>query len=63
MHVTTENSSSVGIHQRGGLLEQAEQFKDNYDNDNYSDYIEYASVHGWTNIKVGVRWLAAIRIK
>jgi hypothetical protein len=44
-------------------LEQAKQLKDNYDNDNYSDYIEYASVHGWTNIKVGVRWLAAIRIE
>jgi hypothetical protein len=63
MHVTNENSSSVGIHQRGRLLEQAEQFKDNYDNDNYADYVEYASAHGWTNIKVGVRWLAAIRIK
>jgi hypothetical protein len=55
MHVTNENSPSVGIHQRGRLLEQAEQFKDNYDNDNYSDYVEYVSVHGWTNIKMGVR--------
>jgi hypothetical protein len=43
----------VGIHQRGRLLEQAEQFKDNYDNDNYSDYIEYASVHGWTKYQSG----------
>jgi hypothetical protein len=27
------------------LLEQAEQFKDNYDHDNYSDNIEDVSVH------------------
>jgi hypothetical protein len=46
MHVTNENSSSVGIHQRSRLLKQAEQFKDNYDNDNYTDYVENASVHG-----------------
>ncbi len=63
MNVTNENSPSVAIHKRGRLLEQAEQFKDNYDNDNYSDNIEYASVHGWTNIKTGMHWLAAIRIE
>jgi hypothetical protein len=33
------------IHQQGRVLEQAEQFKDDYDNDDYSDYIENASVH------------------
>jgi hypothetical protein len=31
--------------EEGGLLEQAEQFEDDYDNDNYSDYVENASVH------------------
>jgi hypothetical protein len=45
MHLSNEESSSLAIHQRGPLLEQAKQFKDNYDNDNYSDYIENASVH------------------
>jgi hypothetical protein len=29
---------------KGRLLEQAEQFEDDYDNDNYSDYVENASV-------------------
>jgi hypothetical protein len=27
------------------LLEQAEQFEDDHDNDNYSDYVEDALVH------------------
>jgi hypothetical protein len=31
--------------EEGRLLEQAEQFEDDYDNDNYSDYVENASVH------------------
>ena len=35
----------MAIHDRGRLLEQAEQFKDNYYNDNYSDYIENVSIH------------------
>ena len=30
---------------KAGFLEQAEQLKNDYDNDNYSDYIEDASVH------------------
>jgi hypothetical protein len=30
----------VGIAQQSPLLEQVEQFKDDHDNDNYSDYIE-----------------------
>jgi hypothetical protein len=29
----------------GQLLEQPEDFEDNHDNDNYSDYIEDASAH------------------
>jgi hypothetical protein len=31
--------------QQGRLLEKAEQFEHDYDNDNYSDYVEDASVH------------------
>ena len=58
MHLSNEESSSVRIHQRGRLLEQAEHFEDDHDNDNYSDYIEDASVHARANIKLGVRWPA-----
>jgi hypothetical protein len=53
----------VGIHQRGRLLEQAERFEDDHDNDNYSDYIEDASVHAGANIKLDVRWTAFIQIE
>ena len=45
IHLSNEESSSVEIHQRGRLLEQAEHFEDDHNNDNYSDYIEDASVH------------------
>jgi hypothetical protein len=52
MRDSTEQSSSVVIQQQGRLLEQAEQFEDNHDNDNYSDYVEDASVHAGDNIKL-----------
>jgi hypothetical protein len=45
MRVTNEDCSPARIHQQGRVLEQPEQFKDDYDNDDYSDYIENASVH------------------
>jgi hypothetical protein len=45
MSVSNEESSSEAIHQQGRLLEQPEDFEDDYDNDNYSDYVEDASVH------------------
>jgi hypothetical protein len=35
----------VGIHRQSRPLEQAEQFKDDHYNDNYSDYVEDVSVH------------------
>ena len=41
----TTNCSSVRIPQQSRFLEHVEQFKDDHDNDNYSDYIEDASVH------------------
>jgi hypothetical protein len=31
--------------QQRRLLEQAEQFEDDHDNNNYSDYVEDTSVH------------------
>ena len=32
---------------QGQLLEQAEQFEHDYDNNNHSDYVEDISVHLW----------------
>ena len=55
MHVGNDESSSVGIPQQSPLLEQVEQFKDDHNNDNYSDYID-DSVHVGANIRVGVWW-------
>jgi hypothetical protein len=37
---------SVEIQWQSRVLEQAEQFKDDHDNDNYSDYVKDVSVHG-----------------
>jgi hypothetical protein len=42
------------------LLEQAEQFEDDHDNDNYSDYVEDTSVHAAIDIRVTARWLVFI---
>ena len=40
------------------ILKKAEQFEDDYDNNNYSDYVEDASVHAVTDIRSGLRWRA-----
>jgi hypothetical protein len=45
MGVSNEDSSPWQSHQQGQLLEQAKQFEHDYDNDNYPDYVEDASVH------------------
>ena len=45
----------MGVAKQSRLLEQAEQFKDDDDNDNYSDYIEDASVHAVANTRAHVR--------
>jgi hypothetical protein len=37
------------------FLKQAEQFEDDYDNNNYTDYVEDASVHAVTDIRLGLR--------
>jgi hypothetical protein len=43
MRVSNEDSSPVAIAPAG--LEEAKQFENDYNNDNYSDYVEDASVH------------------
>jgi hypothetical protein len=45
VRVGNEESSSVAIAPARPILEQAEQFEDDPDNDNYSDYVEDASIH------------------
>jgi hypothetical protein len=40
----TADARYVGAGRRSGL-EEAEQFEDNHDNENHSDYVEDASVH------------------
>ena len=37
---------------RKANLKEAEQFKDDYDDNNYSDYVEDASIHAVTNISL-----------
>jgi hypothetical protein len=37
---------------RANFLKQAEQFEDDYDDNNYSDYVEDVSVHAVTNISL-----------
>jgi hypothetical protein len=46
---------------KANFLKQAEQFEDDYDNNNYSDYVEDASVHAMTDIRLGLRWPAFIQ--
>ena len=43
--MTREGSSLVAIATVGQILEKAEQFEHDYDNNDYSDYIEDVSVH------------------
>src|SRR4029453_8893202 len=45
MLTSNEDSSPAAIDPQGQILEQAEQFENDYDNNNYSDYVEDASVH------------------
>jgi hypothetical protein len=45
IRVRNEDSSPAAIDPQGRLLEKAKQFEHDDDNDNYSDYVEEASVH------------------
>ena len=55
--ISNDRSSVVAVAARP-ILKQAEQFEDDYDNNNYSDYVEDASVHAVTDIRLGLRWRA-----
>ena len=45
MRTSSDDSSFVAIPILGQLLEQAEQFEHDYDNNDYSDDVEDVSVH------------------
>jgi len=46
---------------KASFLKQAEQFEDDYDNNNYTDYVEDASVNAVTDIRLGLRWPAFLQ--
>jgi hypothetical protein len=46
MRVSNEHLVPLASTSKPSLLEEAKQFENDHDNDNYSDYIEDASVHG-----------------
>jgi hypothetical protein len=48
-------------HWHSQFLEQAEQFEHDYNNNNYSNYVEDASVHAGTDIRIGLLWPAFYR--
>ena len=60
--ISNDGSSVVAVAARP-ILKKAEQFEDDYDNNNYSDYVEDASVHAVTDIRLGLRWRAFIQTK
>ena len=45
MRISNEDSSLLAIYRQANSLEQAEQFEHDYDNNNYSDYVEDVSIH------------------
>ena len=55
--ISNDGSSAVAVAARP-ILKQAEQFEDDYDNNNYSDYVEDASVHAMTDIRLDLPWPA-----
>jgi hypothetical protein len=52
---------SLQLPRKGNFLKKAEQFEYDYDDNNYSDYIEDASVHAVTDIRLGLPWPAFIQ--
>jgi hypothetical protein len=61
--LATEILRSLQLPREANLLKKPEQFEYDYDNNNYSDYIEDASVHVGANIRARVRWPAFTQIE
>ena len=58
MRISNDRSSHVTSSEKANFLKQAEQFKDDYDNNNYSNYVEDVSVHAVTDNRLSLRWPA-----
>jgi hypothetical protein len=59
--LATEILASLQLPRKANLLKKPEQFEYDYDNNNYSDYIEDVSVHAVTDIRLAFRWPAFIQ--
>jgi hypothetical protein len=44
---------SLQLPSKANFLKQAEQFEDDYNDNNYSNYVKDVSVHAVTNIRLG----------
>jgi hypothetical protein len=58
MRISDEDPSLLAIAPQAQFLKQAEQFENDYDDNNYSDYVEDASVHAVTDIRFDLPWPA-----
>ncbi len=56
--ISEEDPFLLETSRKANFLKQAEQFEDDYDNNNYSDYVEDISVHAVTDIRLSLRWPA-----
>jgi hypothetical protein len=63
MHGEPYASATTGLRswqspQKANFLKQPEQFEDDYDDNDYSNYVEDVSVHAVTDIRLSLRWPA-----
>jgi len=51
--ISEEGRFLLEMPRKAKFLKQAEQFEDDYNDNNYSNYVEDVSVHAVTNIRLG----------
>ena len=51
--ISEEDPFLLEMPRKANFLKQAEQFEDDYNDNNYSNYVEDVSVHAVTNIRLG----------
>jgi hypothetical protein len=59
----TKLLSSWPLSCKTNFLKQAEQFEDDYDDNDYSNYVEDVSVHAVTDIRLSLRWPAFMQTR
>jgi len=52
MRISDDGPSFAAATCKANFLKQAEQFEDDYDDNNYADYVEDASVHAVTDSRL-----------